>query len=168
MNGTSHPAIPGSSVTSRPCVKIGLTVIWKYGGSAKHNRIRPRYGQSRRNLTPTRTLRMNMKNDWSQNTYIHKANSSTPHNDAKDNIQFAHDANHDIKDANTANQYEEEQNSYKERTQWQTRTLKKESFRNTIWLTIELYRGKWKSNYSQDSRISIAHNINDHTSRKTY
>ena len=66
MYYTSHPAIPGSSVTSRPCVKMGLTVIWKYGGSAKHNRIRPRCGQSRRNFTPTRTLRRDMKNDWSK------------------------------------------------------------------------------------------------------
>lgn len=54
---TSHPSIPGTSVTSSPRVKIGLTVIWKYGGSTKHNRTRPRKGHLRRNFTPIRTYK---------------------------------------------------------------------------------------------------------------
>lgn len=54
---TSHPAIPGSSVTSSPWVKIGFTVIWKYGGSAKHTLKRPMNGQFRINFTPIKTCK---------------------------------------------------------------------------------------------------------------
>ena len=54
---TSHPSIPGRSVTSSPCVKMGFTVIWKYGGSAKHIRRRPRKGHCRRNFTPIKTCK---------------------------------------------------------------------------------------------------------------
>lgn len=62
---TSHPSIPGTSVTSSPRVKIGLTVIWKYGGSTKHNRTRPRKGHLRRNFTPIRTY----KRIWKSQLY---------------------------------------------------------------------------------------------------
>lgn len=54
---TSHPEIPGSSVTSTPCPNIGFTVIWKYGGSAKHSLTRPINGHCRRNFTPTKTYK---------------------------------------------------------------------------------------------------------------
>lgn len=58
---TSHPEIPGISVTSSPCPNMGFTVIWKYGGSAKHILTRLINGHCRRNLTPTRIYRKKSK-----------------------------------------------------------------------------------------------------------
>lgn len=54
---TTHPEIPGISVTSRPWLKIGFTVTWKNGASTKHSRSRPRKGHLRRNFRPINTCK---------------------------------------------------------------------------------------------------------------
>lgn len=54
---TSHPAMPGTSVTSSPWLKRGLMVIWKYGGSAKHTRKRLMKGHPRMNFNPIKTYK---------------------------------------------------------------------------------------------------------------